>query len=57
MDNSGTAFPADRFQVWTVMEQRIDHGPAIFTRCGMNDHACRFVDHDAIIILEKNLEW
>ena len=39
-----------------VVEQRVDQRAVRISRCGMHDHARRFVEHDEVIVLEKNFQ-
>lgn len=57
MNNSGPRHSADAAQLpAAMMQQGIDQRVFAVPCSGMNDHARRFIEHDDVVILEKNFE-
>lgn len=56
MDNSGSLFAADPREFGEMMEQCVHQCVLPLTSSGMNHESCRFVDHDQLFILIKNIE-
>jgi hypothetical protein len=44
-------------QFWVASQQRIHQRPGWVARCGVNDHACWFVDHHEIMVFIDDCKW
>ena len=56
MNNAGTLLSADPGEAGAMMEQGVDQGMRLVSGAGMHDQPRRFVEHEQVVVLEKNLE-
>ncbi len=56
MDDARTLFAADTGERLAVVQQGVDQGAVVVTRCRVNDHTGGFVDDHQGIVLKHDVE-
>ena len=56
MNNSGPLLSADPGKAGAMMEQGVDQRVRLVSGAGMHDEARRLIEHEQIVVLEKNRE-
>ena len=56
MHDARTFFASNSGKIWAMMEQRVYKGVLAMPGPGMNDQPGRFVNHNQIVVLKKNVE-
>ena len=57
VDNAGALFAADARQRSAMVEQCVDERSAGVSRRRMDDHSGLFIEHQQVVVFEKNLQW